>query len=231
MKKLFCILLTVTMLLSLCLCFAGCETEDIRGTVSSDPTDPTESQAPSTPNNEPTFGLGNTTGHTYKNDFLGISCTLPANWVFATEKQLLEMNNVVGDYMDEDVAELLKNATIIYDMSAQYQAEGSTVNVNMEKLNALQLLSLNIKQVLEAQIPGIISTYENIGYTDVNVAYEKITVDGTEFDGLRLNAKIQGLDMNLIVFTFLRGSYLANVTVGSLNADAINEVLGSFTVE
>ena len=228
MKKLLSILLTVTMLLSLCLCFAGCETEDIRGTISSDPT---ESQEPSKPNNEPEFGLGNTTGHTYKNDFLGISCTLPAQWEFATEEQLLEMNNLAGDYMDEDVAELLKNATIIYDMSAQYLDEGSSISVNMEKLNALQLLNLNIKQVLEGQIPGIISTYENIGYTDVTVVYEKITVDGTEFDGLRLNAKIQGLDMNLVLFSFLKGSYLANVTVGSLRVETITEVLDAITIE
>ena len=52
-------------------------------------------------------------------------------------------------------------------MMATNLAEGGSISINMEKLSALQILSLDIKKTLEAQIPTIKSTYENIGYTDV----------------------------------------------------------------
>ncbi len=99
--------------------------------------------------------MGDAVSNTYKNDFLGISCTLPSEWVFYTDKQILQLNNIVGDVIDDKVAEQLKNANIIYDMYATVPAAGNSININMEKLSALQVLNLNIKNTLEAQIDTI----------------------------------------------------------------------------
>ena len=235
MKKVLSLLLAVAMLLSVSLCFAGCENEDIRGTFATDPTTPTDNQTPNgddpVTGQTPEFSMGTVTGRNYKNEFLGISCTLPAEWEIFTDAQILEMNNITSGYLDEDTKELLKNANIVYDMYAQYLVDGSSININMEKLNALQLINLNIKQVLESQIPTIKSSYENMGYTDVNVVYQKLTVDSKEFDSIRVTAKIQGYDFTLIVFSFLKGNYLANVSVGSLNTASIDAILGSITIQ
>lgn len=223
MKKVFCIILSMLMLLSLFGCTGNTEPEDIRGEVSGT-TEGTQEE-------KPEFSLGDTTGSTYTNDFLGISCTLPEGWVFYTDEQMKELNNLVGDYMDEEVAEQLKNATIIYDIIAQNTTDGSSINVAMEKLNVIQIVSLDVKKALEAQIDGIKSTYANIGYTDVQVEYQKLTVDGKEFDSLKIQAKVQGLDFTGVLFAFPKGDYLANVTVCSLSADTVNSILGSITVK
>lgn len=223
MKKFLCIILSVAMLLSLCGCVGSDDPEDIRGTVSGG----SESQ----PESQPEFSMGESTDGTYTNDFLGIGCTLPEGWAFYTDAQMKELNNIVGDYLDENVKEQLQKATVIYDMCAQNQAEGSSVNVILEKLNVMQLVGLNIKTTLEAQIETIKSTYKNVGYTDVQVVYQKVTVGGKEFDGLKITAKLQDFDFSGVAFAFLKGEYLANVTVCSLNAEAVTELLGRFTIE
>lgn len=239
MKKILCLFLSVMMLLSLSVCLAGCGPEDVRGDVvennaTQNPTEnktPTDTQTPTQNETEPDFSMGKATGSAYKNDFLGISWTLPEGWVFYSDEQIQQLNNVVGDYVDEEVAEKLKELPIIYDMYAQHTTDGSSVNINMEKLNALQIATLNIKQTLEAQIPTIKDTYANIGYTDTKVEYQKVTVDGKEFDGLKLTAKIQGIDFTMVIFTFRKSNYLANVSVGSLQAETLEEILGNFTVK
>ena len=227
MKKIICLLLILVMLTGLCGCFGGQEVEDIRGDIVDGNTIPdTQPQE-----EEPEFSMGKATENTYRNDFLGISCTLPEQWAFYSEEQILQMNNYVGTVIDEDVAQQLKDAAIIYDMCAVNEAEGYSINVNLEKLNALQLIGLDIKQNLEAQIDTILSSYESMGYTDTTVTYAKIQVDGQEFDGLKLYGKIQGLDFFLEVFTFRKGSYLANVTVSSFETDQNETILSYFTID
>lgn len=232
MKKILCLILSAIMLLTLCACFAGCSQDDVRGEISDNNAGQEQNQTQGTApkDTEPELSMGKTTGGTYKSDFLGISCTIPEGWVFYTDEQILEMNNLTNDYLDKDVADALKNATLIYDMMATNLAEGGSISINLEKLSALQILSLDVKATLEGQIPAIKSAYENIGYTDINVQYQKVTVDGKQFDALKLSAKIQGNEFTVITFAFRKGSYLANVSVGTLQTDKMQDLLGCFKV-
>ncbi len=223
MKKFLCLFLTLIMLMGLCGCLGG--NEDVRGDINNDSTSNTESDT------ESKFSLGETAQSTYKNDYLGISCNLPDGWTFYTDEQILQLNNLVGDIADEDIAKQLENANIIYDMYATNESDYSNMNVNLEKLTAAQLLTLDLKKSLESQFDGIKSSYKNMGYTDINLAYQKITVDGKEFDGIKINAKIQGINFYSAVFCFKKGTYLANITVASLQNDKIDTLLGYFTVK
>ena len=201
---------------------AACDfpiTEDVRGSVSNDQNDETK------------VSLGETKDNCYRNDFLGLSCTLPSEWVFYTEEEILELNDIVKDAVDEDVADKLENANIIYDMYASNPNDYSSVNVNMEKYSAVQIASLNLKTVLESQFETIIDTYENMGYTNVQIEYEKISVDGKEFDGAVITADIADYEFSSVVFCFKKGRYLANVTVGALSTEALESILGCFTVD
>lgn len=227
MKKVLCLFLAVITLVSLCGCFGDNKTDDVRGNITSGNDSQTNSQNTS----EPEFSLGKTTNNRYNNDFLGISCTLPSEWVFYTDEQILELNNIVGDVVDEEVADRLKNANIIYDMFAAYETEGSNINIILEKVNAVQMITLDIRQTLEAQIDTIKSTYQNMGYTDIDVKYLKVKVYGKEFDGLKITAKIQGVDFYGSVFTFKKSNYLANITISSLQTDKTDTILSYFTVE
>ncbi len=225
MKKILCLLLASLMLLSLCSCFGGKDEDEVRGEIVSGDKQNTDDEK------APEFSLGSVASNTYNNDFLGLSCTLPSEWTFYSEAEILEINNIAGEFYDEDVKKQLENATVIYDMYAVVAEKGNNINVNLEKLNVLQAAAVNIKTTLESQIDIIKSSYENMGYTDVEIAYQKITVDGKELDGLKFSAKIQGIGFYGLCFTFLKENYLANVTLSTLQTDNTSEILGYFKLK
>lgn len=233
MKKGLCFLVCVLMLVGLCGCLGDSGTDDVRGDIVTNATTTTTEESTTTTtvaDDEPTFSLGKTSSNTYNNAFLGLSCELPSDWTFYTDDQIRELNNLALDLVEEDVAEALQNADVIFDMYATCATDSSNMNVNMQKLTALQLATLNIKNELEAQIDTIQSSYNSMGYTDIAIAYKKVTVDGKEYDGLTITAKIQGFDFYATCFAFRKGNYLANVTVCSLLTDKIDTILDHFTV-
>ena len=213
MKKFLSFLLVAVMLFSMSACTID---EEVRGTVGSDP------------NAEETFSLGTTESNRYHSEFLGLSCTLPSEWVFYTDEEILELNNIVAGAMDEDVAAAIENADLIYDMYASNPNDYSSVNINLEKHTVLEITAINLKASLEAQFAAIKSTYENMGYTNVQIRYEKITVDGRELDAAVITAEIAGLTFNATAFCFKKGRYLANVSVSAFGADNVNTILSYF---
>lgn len=226
MKKILSLVLAIIMLVGLCSCLSDNENDNVRGDIVTQ----TSSESESQPESEPQLSLGKTANNTYNNEFLGLSCTLPSEWTFYTDEQILELNSITADLVDEEIAKSLENANLIYDMYA-IKADGSNININLEKLNAVQLITLDIKATLESQIDTIKTAFEDIGYTDFNAKYQKVTVDGKEFDALVYNAKIQGIDFYGNVITFRKGNYLANVTVSSLQTDKTSDILSCFTVK
>lgn len=249
MKKLLCLLLSVVMIFSLCACFNDNadkdDDEDVRGEIiqddekeQADNNDDANKEAEEDDNaeeeeeeeEEPQFSLGTTNSNTYRNKFLGLSCTLPSSWVFYTDEQIKEINNFATDLAGEEYAAAVENATLIYDMFASDETTGNNININMEKLNSLQVANLNLKDSLEAQIDLLVSSYENMGYTNVCAEYEKITVDGKAFDALTISAEIYGIEFHGVTFSFLKGNYCANVAVCTMGEDAVDTILGYFTV-
>ena len=225
MKKYLAIFLALVIVICCCGCFSGGSgsTDNVRGEISSNnyPAAPTEAA--------PEFSFGSASGNTYRNDFLGLSCSLPSDWTFYTDAQILEMNNLVGDVLDEEAARKMQNATIIYDMMAS-NATGNSMNVNLEKFTALQMLTLNIQEVLESQIAMIESSYNTMNYTDVTVQYQKVTVDGKQYDALVIDANLQGTSFQCICFAFVKGNYMANVSVSSFTGNC-NEILSCFSID
>lgn len=214
MKKFLCILLSVLLTMSLWACSGD---EDVRGEITTDPTDPQ-------------FSLGTTANNTYKNDYLGLSCTLPSDWVFYTDEQIRELNNIANEMAGEEFQEALEKAEIIYDMYASAQSGLYTVNVNLEKINILQAATVNLKTVLEGQTSALKTALENMGCSNIQIQYQKITVDGKEYDSLVITANIMGVPLYETLFCFIKGSYIANIGVCTLQTDDTAEILDCFTI-
>lgn len=241
MKKLFCLLLSAVLLLSL---FGCVPNTDIRGEIETPsssttlqgevetPTNSTtaSSEAEDSSSDGPEFSLGTTENNRYHNDYFGISCNLPSGWSFYTDEQIRELNNITMDALDSDVVEALENAAIIYDMYAENPTDLLYTNVIMEKLTALQLLTLDIKATLESQFPALKTAYANMGYTNTQVSYQKTTVGGKEYDGMMLTAQIQGIDFYAVSFCYVKNSYLVNISVSSLVTDETNTLLSYYTI-
>ncbi len=232
MKKILCLLLVCVLLLGLCGCSLlnpfdkGAPSDPVPETQN-----PPENSGTPAQKDESKDLLGAVTNGVYENDYLGVRFTLPKDWVFYTEEQILQLNNITSQYFDEDTQKLIENATIFYNMYASHPESGSNINMNMEKLSAIQLGYLDIEATLKAQFDALKDAYENMGYTDVRLNYEKVTVDGKTFDGIQMTASIYGVEFYGTVFTFRKDGYLVNVTACSLFTNQTTEILRNFQVD
>ena len=217
MKKLASLLLALVMMLCLCSCGVM---EAINSSIAPDADDVSkdvESGAVS---------LGVVENNVYRNDYFGIRCELSEDWTFYSEEEILELNNVSIDSSGIDWS----NAPIIYDMYATHQTNFSSININMEKLSSLAASDLDIKSYLEPQFDAIKSGLTNTGYSNVTVEYAKITVDGRQYDGIKVHGDIQGIDFYEVIFCYRKGNYLVNTAVATLQTDTTAEMLSAFTI-
>lgn len=219
MKRLFAFALAILMVVSLAACG-----KDNNSTVPS--TDPSSDPSAT----ESNVSLGTTTGQTYYNEFLGLGCTIPDDWTFYTEEQILEMNNLALGLIDSEIAQQIKNATIIYDMTAVNSDSLQNININMEKLNSIAL-AYGVENLLSRQIDSVKTVYQNAGYTNINITTTKVTVDGQEFHALKTTAKLQGYSTNAVVFSFIKDNYMANIAITCVKENAVDEILSWFTVD
>ena len=99
------------------------------------------------------YELGIIDGLTFTNDFMGISCTLPEDWVYASEAEIAELNGVVLEMFEdnEEVAELLENSTSIYDAVA-YSGDGlCNFNIIAENMGLLYGVLIDEKSMRRLQ--------------------------------------------------------------------------------
>lgn len=130
MKRLLAILLTFIMVVG----FSGCSDDDKK-----------TSSKPSAQKNSPTYE-GVINGNKYENYKVKLGCELPAGWSFHTQKEIEEINKQATDAANSQLAEDLKNADLIYAMSAYSNDNSATVKVTLEKnsrLSDLEALAKN----------------------------------------------------------------------------------------
>ena len=170
------------------------------------------------------ISLGTVVGSSYSNDYFGISCEIPDGWVYYSDKQIMELNNITSEYLDEDVKEMMKNSQIFYDMFAVNESIGSSVSVNMEKVGS-RLNGISLKEVAESQIDAIKASYKNMGYSNVSVKYQKYNVNGKEVDGLRITAEINDLTIYGAGIMYKKDGYIVNTSITTIGTDDIATVM------
>lgn len=214
MKKLLALLMALVMVFT----FAACGTNngDIRG------------EQTGGESSEAEFSLGSASGLTYESKFIGIGCKLDEGWTFYTDAQIKELNNVAEDMAGEEYSEAMKNATVVYDMYAVSGNQTDNISVNLEKANAVQLLTLDIAKNFEAVYPTLKTSLENIGCTDVNYTLGKVTIGGKEFDCMDVTSKINGIAMYQKLVAKKCNGYLANITITTVNEDATDDIIAKF---
>ncbi len=179
-------------------------------------------------NTKKTLSLGVVNGLNYENEFIGIGCTLDSGWTFKSKAEILELNNVVQDAVDEDIANVIKDATIVYDMMASGSNGMDSINVNMEKVNPVQLAALDIPTYYENTMPMLKSALESMGCSNVAFTIDSAQIDGTVFDTLHIRANVNGIALYETLFTIKCNGYLANVTIGTYFEDNTADLLDAF---
>ena len=223
MKKFLSMLLILAMIFTLTSCFGDTD-EDIRGDIVNSGTEADETKNVAE-DAEPEFSLGTSSGGAYHSDFVGLTITVPSEWMFYSDEEILALNNITEGYYDESTLEIIKNASLVYDMFAQNPLDGSSITVVLEKLNVLQIAALDYKAIIENQYAAMRTTYENMGLTNIELSYDKVVVDGEEIDAMVISADIYGLEYNAYSLMFRRGSYLVSIAVGAFGSDSADNIL------
>lgn len=214
----------------------GCGSEeDVRGEITNAVEETTEETTEETAEEtteetveEKELELGSVNGTIYENSFIGLGYELNDGWSFYTDEQIRELNNATAELAGEEYQELMKDATIIYDMFASDENNLNNININLEKVNPVQLLATDIGENFELMMPTMESTYENMGYTNFNYEITTTEIDGKEVDVAYITAEISDVTMYQALFAVKCNGYLANIAVGTFFEDTTAEVLENF---
>ncbi len=221
MKKIIGVLVTVMLMFTVC----GCQPDeaDVKGTYENS----TENVSPDV-ETEKEFSTGKVNGNVYKNEFIGISYTLDEGWSFYDEERIRETNEMVMDMAGEEYEKIIREADIVYDMCATDSDQLNNININLEKIDNIQLLSLDIAKNFEAIMPTLEETLTNMGCENISHRIDKIEVDGKKVDALFVTADINGVNMYQTLFQKKCNGYLANITVATFFEDTTLDLIDNF---
>ena len=247
--KLFALVLAGLLALSLCACEPNSDTPDADPTdetvqtgdstaadtteeateAETDPavTEPEETAAESSIDDGADV-LGTLDGNRYENARIGLGCVIPDGWSYSSEEEIRLMNNATAELAGDTYLELIENATIFYDMLAVDENGLNNINVNLEKVNAVQLALLNVAENYEASVPYMREMFENMGCE--NYAYEIVDVklDGETVPALRTTLEISGVNIYQLMLSVKCDGYLANIAVTSYIEDTTADILSNF---
>ena len=218
MKKLF-------VLLMLALLMAGCSDEvtDFGGEIVMEI--PTETTTESDDGQE--FSLGYSTGRTYRNEFIGIQCTLDSNWTFMTDEEIRAQNETTLGLVGDNYAEAIKSASILYDMMATHSNGMDTVGVVLEKPNVATLL-LSEEEYLIASKEDAVGSLESLGITVSSAEVVKIKFAGAEHYALKVAGRFTGYNVYECMVAIKCNGYVAVVTACTWDTNTTMDIISQF---
>ncbi len=236
MKTLAVLLLSAAILLSAAACSGN---DDVTTSPESKPistdtsavTDAeTEAETDAVTEEEKDLSLGNVNGNTYKNDFIGIGCTLGDGWVFYNQEQIAQLNGIAHSYFDEDYLEQVKNSTIFYDMYALNESTSAKINLCLEKCTDLTVLLTDMDEVFTDIVGEMESLFVNSGGTNFKYELRDVKIGGETFRGMDIYVEINDVPTYETMFCIKSNEYLAYACVFSYIENTTDDILGEFFI-
>jgi len=234
MKKTLSAFLALLLVLSLMACGGNSAQEQIP-----DPhqgTEPAEEQTSGTNQSEepaqeqaPDLHRGTVEGSTYTSQFLGIRLTADGDWAIADEEQLAELSGMVLDaFSDEDIKAQLEKGGSVMDLYALNQANGSSVNITLQKLGLFDGGLMSEDDYADSQLKQLPDALASTGITVDKLEHTKATFAGQEHAVLTLEGSIQDYPLYETMVLIKSGSYIACVTAASYFEDNTGDLLAMF---
>ena len=248
MKKLLCVLLSLTMIFALAACGgddkAVDKPADAVETPAEDAADQTpapETEAPETDAKDTKteeedlkpVSLGVVEGNTYKSEYLGLSCTIPEGFKLLSVEELQEVGEMVDEILDE---ETIKDVPTIQDMYAINTTTGANVNIVLTQLSDIDRATM--KRMTEEQIidstlsnkDNLIATYKQAGMEVSGMDKDVMQFMGEEHHVLKTDYTVNGAEAIIIqLFNFnVGGQYGATITFTANTMDEIAELTNMF---
>lgn len=247
LKKILICTLTLALLLSFCGCslidqllgsddiddfvFDGEVVDDLPAATLPTVTDTTEPQkeieTPAESETEETFGIGSTTENTYRNEFIGIQCTLNLDWTFMSDAEIRTQNEATLGVMGDDYASALANASLIYDMMAYHSNATDTLGVVLEKLSGTNLL-ISEEQYLTASMNSAVGSLQSMGISVTAAEIVKVQFAGAEHYALTIEGNYAGFAIYECLVVVKCDGYIAAITACTWDTNTCMEILDRF---
>ncbi len=227
-KRMMAAALALVMLLAL---LAGCAGGDPKGTV-----EPLQSTAPEgTDNNsEELFQAGSTEGGTYKNEMLGLGCTLDSDWTFASEEEIAATFGMAKELIDQaETGVELDDAQTFTDMYVYADGGAKNINIQVQTLGALEggaMKQMSEEEILDNVLPVLEETMTSAYAEFGTVTCEKADARFLDEDHKVVAMVTTAQDMELYQKQVYLpcGRYVAIVTCTSVGEDTTDELLELF---
>lgn len=189
MKRIFALLLTVVIVLTMASCdlgaFGASGAKPTRGTIED---------------------------NVYKNEFLGFQFTKPDSWKYSTDEEIAEVMNVaVDNLMGEKFKDALEKNPAIYDMMVVDSKTGANINVVYENLKRSNSTKITMEEFVEAlkkqtaDISGMTVTFSD--------TLDTVKLGESEFTKCVCTTTAYGTKLTQIYYLRKVGGYMASVVV------------------
>lgn len=230
MKKIFCLILAIIMILGLTACNMVRDTQNAQENESQ-----TESKndgtAEDSANNEPQLVLGEIKGEFYENEFIEIGFNKPGGWSFYNIQQLANLNDINMNNLDTDMVTALENKDNFCEMYAHSSDKKSSVCITMEKRSSEETVkSLDLSSYIGSVLDRDVRAYERKDYSKINASIKPIDVDGIEYTATRIIAESDGSKICEKTFLIKCGKYIAHIRVISNNENSVDNLIRKFYI-
>ena len=179
------------------------------------------------------FERGVVEGQTYTSQFLGLTCTAPAEYTYLNDQEIAQLNDLTADVVDSEelvkqMRESLENGNQVQDMYLMTADGVQTVNVMLGKVSA-KGAAVDMAAFADMGKDQVVSAYQSMGMTDVEASRETVTFMGQQYEGICTSATYTDVPVTTVQVCMQVGDYVCVITFTSYVEDHTPEMMDFFS--
>ena len=179
------------------------------------------------------FERGVVEGQTYTSQFLGLTCTAPAEFTYLSDEEIAQRNHLAAEAVDSEelvkqMRESLENGNQVQDMYLMTDDSLQTVNVMLVKVSA-KGATVDMTAFTKMGMEQIISGYESADMTAVEASRETVTFMGQQYEGICATAAYHDAPVTTVQVCMQVDNYVCVITFTSYVEDRTSEMMDFFS--
>lgn len=179
------------------------------------------------------FERGVVEGRTYTSQFLGLTCTAPAEYTYLSDQEIAQLNDLAAEAVDNEelvkqMRESLENGNQVQDMYLMTADGLQTVNVMLVKVSA-KGATVDMAAFTDMGKEQIISGYQSMDMTDVEASRETVTFMGQQYEGICATAAFNDVPVTTVQVCMQVDNYVCVITFTSYVEDHTPEMMDFFS--
>ena len=179
------------------------------------------------------FERGVVEGQTYTSQFLGLTCTAPAEYTYLNDQEIAQLNNLAADAVDSEelvkqMRESLENGNQVQDMYLMTADGLQTINVMLIKVSA-KGATVDMAAFADMGKDQVMSGYQSMGMTDMEASRETVTFMGQQYEGVCATAAYHDALVTTVQVCMQVDNYVCVITFTSYVEDHTPEMMDFFS--